>query len=190
MTKNELRKYFREKRAGLSDAECRKLDDLLLIKFQQLEIIGDPKIILSYNPIDLHKEVNTHLLTSYLRFRIPELQLAFPVANFIDHSMEAVLVVEESQFVINSHGIWEPLEGKILDPFSIDWVMVPLLVFDFQGYRVGFGKGFYDRFLARCRPDVLKIGFSYFDPVNRIDDLGQFDVPLDFGITPKDIYEF
>ncbi|HEX8461529.1 MAG TPA: 5-formyltetrahydrofolate cyclo-ligase, partial [Segetibacter sp.] len=73
---------------------------------------------------------------------------------------------------------------------EIDLVFVPLLAYDKRGYRVGYGKGFYDRYLSLCKPEVLKVGFSYFGPEESIDDTHQFDVPLNYCITPDNIYEF
>ena len=73
---------------------------------------------------------------------------------------------------------------------QVDLVLVPLLAFDTEGFRVGYGKGFYDRYLANCRADVVTIGFSYFGPVDKITDTGQFDVPLTYCITPQHTYEF
>jgi 5-formyltetrahydrofolate cyclo-ligase len=67
---------------------------------------------------------------------------------------------------------------------------MPLLAFDSKGDRVGYGKGYYDRFLAACRKDVLKIGLSYFPPVSSIDDIEIFDKKLDFCITPERVYAF
>ena len=64
-------------------------------------------------------------------------------------------------------------------PSEIDVVLVPLLCSDGQGYRVGYGKGFYDRFLVKCRPDCRKIGLSYFPPVDRIEDVTESDVKMD-----------
>jgi len=69
-------------------------------------------------------------------------------------------------------------------------VLVPLLSFDKKGFRVGYGKGFYDRFLMQCKSDCIKIGLSYFDPIDVIDDADEFDVPLDFCITPQKVYVF
>jgi 5-formyltetrahydrofolate cyclo-ligase len=69
-------------------------------------------------------------------------------------------------------------------------VIVPLLAFDKQGNRLGYGKGFYDRFLSDCRPDVIKAGTSYFEPEERFEELDQYDVPLDLCITPNNIWKF
>jgi len=73
---------------------------------------------------------------------------------------------------------------------EIDMVLVPLLCFDRQGHRVGYNKGFYDKFLKRCRPDCLKIGLGYFPPEAAIDDISSFDVKLDHCITPESIFDF
>jgi 5-formyltetrahydrofolate cyclo-ligase len=67
---------------------------------------------------------------------------------------------------------------------------VPLLAFDEKGFRVGYGKGFYDRFLKQCKDGGIKIGLSYFNPIDTIEDAGEFDVPLNFCITPQKVYVF
>jgi len=73
---------------------------------------------------------------------------------------------------------------------EIDLIFVPLLAFDETGNRVGYGKGFYDKFLTKCRPDAIKVGLSYFEAIDRISDSEQFDIPLNYCITPQRIYEF
>jgi 5-formyltetrahydrofolate cyclo-ligase len=67
---------------------------------------------------------------------------------------------------------------------------VPLVIVDSGGNRIGYGKGFYDRYLSSCRTETVKIGFSFFEPVGLIKDINQFDVPLNLCITPLRIYEF
>ena len=68
-------------------------------------------------------------------------------------------------------------------------VFVPLLAFDESGSRIGYGKGFYDRFLSKCRPDSVKIGLSFFQSEPKIIH-ENIDFPLDYCITPKKIYTF
>ena len=189
MEKKEARKIFREKRNALTAKERLKLDDLLLIQFQRAEL---PFInnVLTYWPIEVHAEPNTHLYTRYLEFKYPGLQILYPKTDFTTHEMNAVLVQEDSNFEQNAYYIYEPVSGEIIDPIDIDMVIVPLLSCDSKGYRVGFGKGMYDRFLSRCKEDCIKIGFSYFEPIDALDDCHQFDVPLNLCITPQAVYVF
>ena len=166
-----------------------KLDDLILIQFQRLSL---PEIqsLLSYWPIPTHHEVNTLPITDFLQFRMPGLTLAYPRTEYEKLSMEAVVVDEETEYAMTHRGISEPQQGDILLPEELDAVFVPLLAYDVRGYRVGYGKGFYDKYLKLCRPDVIKIGFSYFAPEPLISDVHEFDIPLNFAITPERIYEF
>jgi 5-formyltetrahydrofolate cyclo-ligase len=188
MLKSEARKLIREKKKQLSSAEQIKLDDLLLIQFQKLDL-PFLSYALSFFPIEEKKEINTFIFTAYLQFRNPGLHVAYPKTNFSNENMQAILDKSEN-FVCNAYNIYEPASGDEIEPQLLDLVLVPLLVCDKQGNRVGYGKGFYDRFLKLCRPDCLKIGLSYFDPVNSITDANEFDVPLNLCITPQKAYVF
>ncbi|MFT3933399.1 MAG: 5-formyltetrahydrofolate cyclo-ligase [Chitinophagaceae bacterium] len=190
MTKKELRTIYKQKRTALSEKERVRLNDLLLIQFQQVEIPYDVNVLLSYWPLEQQAEINTFLMTDYLQFRMPELQIAYPIANFEDNTMKAVLVNDDTDFTLNSYGIAEPTNGQDIAASDIDLILVPLLAFDTNGYRLGYGKGFYDRFLSECREESMKVGLSYFEPIEPIEDINQFDVPLTTGITPGYIYEF
>jgi 5-formyltetrahydrofolate cyclo-ligase len=189
MTKAALRKLYKAKRLALTDKEKMKLDDLLLIQFQQL---GVPAIscLMSYWPMPHQHEPNTQLFTSYYRHLIPNLHICYPVTNINDLSMQAMLIDEDTVYTTSNFGVTEPISDMVVPPAEIDLVFVPMLAYDNQGYRVGYGKGFYDRFLQQCHPSVITIGFSYFEPVNKIEDRNGFDVPLNYCITPDTIYEF
>ncbi len=189
MIKRDLRKLYTEKRRHLSSREMTRLNDLLLIRFQQRPL-GDITTVLNFWPIAEKCEVNTHLIIDYLSCLIPSLQLAYPVINMSASVFKAILVNEATHFKPNQLGIAEPLSDDEIHPCDIDVVFVPLLAFDKQGYRVGYGKGFYDKFLKLCRADVLKVGLSYFDAEEAIDDINDFDVPLNMCITPNKVYEF
>ncbi len=189
MNKKELRLIYQHKRRQLSKQEIKRLDNLLLIQFQK-QPLGDIQTILSFWPIDDKLEVNTHLMVDYLSFLIPGLQLGFPVIDMKNYAFKSILVDDETHYRMNAYGIAEPVSGEEIAAEEIDVVFVPLLAFDKRGFRVGYGKGFYDRFLKTCREDTLKIGFSYFEPQESIDDINEFDVPLNICITPNNIYEF
>lgn len=190
MTKQEIRKLYKQKRVDLSSSEKLKLDDLLLIQLQRLSFNNNIHVILSFWPLENHGEMNTHLYTRYLELTIPDVRIAFPVINFNENQMHAVLVDDETEFVENRYGIAEPEEGEEISPEEIDLIFVPLLAFDENGFRVGYGKGYYDRFLQHCRKNVITVGFSYFEAVEKIEDTHQYDVPLNYCITPHKIYEF
>ena len=78
MLKKDARKLYREKRDALSASERIKLDDLLLIQFQSA-VLPFIYSLLSYWPIEENNEPNTHLFTEFLRFRNPEMKIAYPV---------------------------------------------------------------------------------------------------------------
>jgi 5-formyltetrahydrofolate cyclo-ligase len=111
-----------------------------------------------------------------------------PRVNFQTNEIENLKFTKITKLVKNAWEIREPTENQLIETEKIDVVLVPLLCFDRQGFRVGYGKGFYDRFLKNCRADCLKIGLSYFAPVEEIIDTRTFDVNLDFCVTPKKIF--
>ena len=189
MLKKDARKVYREKRMALSEKERVKLDDLLLIQFQAVELpfVGS---LFTYWPIEENHEPDTHLFTEFLRFRNPELLVCYPKSDFSSGTMRAVITDIDTPFTKTEWNVFEPQNNEIVDPEEIDLVFVPLLAFDKKGYRIGYGKGFYDRWLAACHPECLKIGFSYFEPVESIEDSNDFDVPLDLCITPHNFYVF
>lgn len=190
MTKKELRTIYRQKRLALSATEKSKLDDLLLIQLQRLNLGNAISVIMSFYPLEQHGEMNTHLYTRYLEFAFPGVRITFPVVDFSLNEISAVVVTDDTVFIENKYGIPEPEEGEEIASTAIDLVLVPLLAFDKKGFRAGYGKGFYDRFLRECRPDVITVGFSYFEPVDEIEDTHPFDVPLNYCITPENIYAF
>jgi 5-formyltetrahydrofolate cyclo-ligase len=189
MLKKDIRYHYKQQRYTISQTDKMKWDDLLLIQFQTIEI---PFLshVLSFYPIEENNEVNTFLITDYLHFRNPNLELCYPRTNVKERSMQAIRCVADTIFEANEQNIPEPAGNVVVGPEAFDLVIVPLLAFDEKGRRVGYGKGFYDRYLPACRPDCIKVGFSYFEAIPAISDADQFDVPLDFCITPQRIYVF
>ena len=86
-------------------------------------------------------------------------------------------------------GISEPFNGIQINNYQIDLVFVPLLTFDHFGHRVGYGGGYYDKFLSEC-PNAIKVGLSYIDPINKIEDINSKDIKLNYCITPNKVYKF
>lgn len=191
MKKKIIRNIYMEKRKQLSFQQVEKMDDLMLIQFQKLAI-EIPSLIMTYAAMSRTKEFDPTLITDYCFFKNPAVHLLYPVMVELDGSNEilSVLTSDDTLFEINSSGIAEPVDSVDVYPSEIDMVIAPLLAFDKRGYRVGYGKGYYDRFLPRCRPDCIKIGFSYFDAIDSIEDISENDIPLDYCITHDTIYSF
>jgi 5-formyltetrahydrofolate cyclo-ligase len=189
MLKKEIRSLFKKKRTAITGPDRMKWDDLLLIHFQTIDI---PFVdyVLSFYPVEENKEINSFILTDYLMFRNPGLKICYPRTQTDNNQMDAVICHPDSIFETNIYNIPEPTDKEIAPAPLLDIVLIPLLAFDLNGYRVGYGKGYYDRYLKNCRQDCLKIGLSYFEPVDGIEDTDEFDVPLDLCITPQQIYVF
>jgi 5-formyltetrahydrofolate cyclo-ligase len=189
MTKQEARNIYSQQRLRLTVSERNRFDDLLLIQFQKLVL---PQLLLvhTYLAIDSKKEFATDAILHFLEFQHPGIQFVIPRVNAQTQELENILHTDDLQFQNNKWGIAEPVDGTLIDAEELDLVLVPLLAFDKNGNRVGYGKGFYDKLLAHCRKDVLKVGFSYFDAVDKIADSGDFDIPLSYCVTPHRIYEF
>ena len=190
MTKKEIRILYKQKRLALTEREKLRLDDLLLIQLQRLAFDNHISTVMSFSPLEKHGEMNMPLYNRYFEHILPHVTICLPVIDVSGKEILVIAVNDETEFAENRFGILEPVKGEEVLPEDIDVVLVPLLAFDSNGYRVGYGKGFYDRFLNRCRKDVIAIGFSYFEPVDKIEDTHQFDVPLNYCITPESVYEF
>lgn len=142
-------------------------------------------------PIKENKEVDTFEILTYFKTNYPHLKIVIPRAQFSNSSITNVLFDYENTILIkNKYRIPEPLYGEIVPVNLIDAVIIPLLCFDVFGHRIGYGAGFYDRFLRDCKADVLKIGLSFFPPEAKIMDTHEFDIKLTHCITPKETYTF
>ena len=188
MTKAEIRKLYKQKRTDLPPNEKDRLEDLLLIQFQSLHL-DIPDNIMSFSPIETFNEYDPILIEEYCFFKNPAATLIYPVTNFKENSLIPVATKEDTIFEVNEYNINEPVNGEPVLPVSIQLMFVPLIGFNEEGYRVGYGKGFYDKLITDCTSKMIKIGFSFFEPVE-IADTDKFDQQLNFCITPFKIYQF
>ncbi len=188
MNKKELREKYRSLRSELTVLEKDRLEDLVLIEFQKLQL-NIPDVLMTYCPSHKLAEYDPVLVERYCSFRNPAVSFTYPVVND-EGIMDAVLADEGSDFVANRYGIDEPVGGEEVHPESIGMIFIPLLAYDTRGFRVGYGKGYYDRYLKRCTKDVLRIGFSFYEAEEMISDINEHDVEMDICITPYQSYIF
>lgn len=189
MLKSELRKKYKDARAAIAEKDFLRGNDLLLINFQKIEL-PVLNVVHTYISSERHIEIETTPIIRFLEFRNPGLRVCVPKVSKNGVSMASVIVDDETLYELSTFGISQPIAGEKISPSLIDLVLVPLLAFDKSGYRVGFGKGFYDKFLHDCRSDVIKVGLTFFEAEERIDDIREHDIPLDFCVTPKKVYSF
>ncbi|GAB3932869.1 5-formyltetrahydrofolate cyclo-ligase [Mucilaginibacter myungsuensis] len=183
MTKSQLRIEYLAKRRQLTGDEYALLNNGLLKQFQQLDLTEVNTIHL-FLPIIENNEPNTHLIRNSLKETQPHIKVVFPKTDFATLRMKSY--ADDTELIIekNSYNIPEPVSGNEVGIYQIDMVILPMLVFDEQGYRVGYGKGFYDRFCAQCKPGIKFIGLSLFDAVKCIQDVNQYDVRMHACLTP------
>ncbi len=186
MNKQELRKKYKQKRTELSLDEIEELS--LQIANQSLKLpIWDYVNYHIFLTISEKKEINTEYLLHILHGR--DKSVIFPKLDFNLGELKHILLQDNTILKTSSYGIPEPVSGIELQPSNLDIIFVPLLAFDLKGNRVGYGKGFYDRFLFQCRPNSVFIGLSFFESEKSIENTLQ-DIPLHYCITPSKVYSF
>lgn len=183
MTKKEIRITYKAKRHALAPNELEKLSRAIFEQAMRQLDFNDKKISI-FLPIARFAEINTwHFIDALPNsFYLPTVKSSEQLAH--------IQYLNREQIKLNSWGIPEPVFGPEADEKELDLVLVPLLAIDQKGFRVGYGKGFYDRFLSLCRPGCQFIGLSYFEPIDKIADLNPHDVPLHGCITPNEIHYF
>tara|TARA_B100000674_G_scaffold478338_1_gene475307 strand:+ start:415 stop:987 length:573 start_codon:yes stop_codon:yes gene_type:complete len=186
MLKKNIRVLFSKKRKVYSDIFVKRNSELIkekLLKNFDLNI----KYLHTFIPIEEKKEVNTLSIINEMIKR--NINVIVPVIS-VNSSLEHYYYDNNSKWGKNKYNIMEPQGAlKCSDLEKINIILVPLLCFDLNGNRVGYGKGYYDRFLPKCR-NGIKIGVSFEDPVEKIDDINKFDYRLDYCITPERVYDF
>ncbi|HTH56001.1 MAG TPA: 5-formyltetrahydrofolate cyclo-ligase [Cyclobacteriaceae bacterium] len=188
MTKQEIRKKYVGLREALSSAEIDKSSREIANRFFSSIDFSSISVIHSFLPISSKKEINTWLIIDEVMESHPDVKIAIPKIE--GDRLVNFYFKERSQLAENPWKILEPVSGEKAPTQKIDLVIVPLLAFDRTGNRVGYGKGFYDKFLAECRSGCKKIGLSFFDPVDESIPVDAFDMRLDLVITPTEIYRF
>lgn len=187
MTKAELRRLYKKKRQELSfeTIETYSLD----ISNQLLQLpIWNASFYHIFLSITEHKEVNTDFILNILSGK--DKNIIISKSDFESFKMIHYLLLDTTLIKKNAWNIPEPVDGIEVNTDKIDVVFVPLLAFDQQGHRIGYGKGFYDKFLSECKPGTLKIGLSFFEAEEKFKEVFETDIALDYCVTPHEIYQF
>lgn len=189
LTKQLLREKAKQQRKALTPEEISLFNKGLLNQFSELSF-SKIRHLHTFLPIAGRREPDSLLLISWLRREHPGINIVISKSNFEQASMQHYVWDENTLMYRSKQGITEPAGGSGVPSAELDMVLVPLLAFDTKGNRVGYGGGFYDRFLNQCRPDAIKIGLSFFKPVELISDVSPHDIPLNACITPERTWRF
>lgn len=187
MKKSELRSIFRAKRQELDRETIEQFDQKITERFFSKIDLAGVSCLSTYIGLSSLNEFDTQKLIKKIKEKSSSSSFAIPKV-IENNQMLHYRLEEKTKLVPNRFGILEPAGGDIVEPGEIDLVIVPLLAFDRRLERVGYGGGFYDRFLASCRRDCQKLGISYFEPVEIITDTEATDISLDAVITPDAIF--
>lgn len=186
--KEQIRKLFKDKRRSLSSEEVLELSQRVSKQFQiWFESHSEISHIHIYLPIAHQNEINTFLILDFLLGQ--EKTVYTSVVKPGTLQLDTVKIDSNTVFTNNKWGIPIPENSSTVEPSCVQLVLIPLLAFDRKGNRIGFGKGYYDVFLSGLKPDVFKVGMSFFDPVEHI-PTEMHDIPLDYCITSEKVFTF
>lgn len=184
MKKAELRKYSLARRMDLSEGELAQLNFNLYQNFFSGIDLSFTQVLHVFLPIVSKREPDTWPIIDRIRREFPHIRISIPKVNTATGVFESFYFEGMQQLSTSAWGIQEPTQGTLTPPEKIDRVLIPLLAYDQTGHRVGYGKGFYDKFLMTCRPDCIKTGLSLFHAEKKIDDTSSFDIRMDECVNP------
>lgn len=183
MKKIELRKLYLEKRKALSEVEIEYFSQQILQQFLAYFNLSEIHNIHIFLPIRTKKEVNTWYFIHYFW----KLNKHIFAPKILDNNLLHYPIDCHTPLQENHWGILEP-QGEPTNTL-FDTIIIPLLYADNEGNRIGYGKGFYDRFLKKM-PYSMKIGVNFFPPKEIIDNVENTDIPLDYLVCPNEVFSF
>ena len=182
MDKKTVRKHIRSKREALDENTVKKASEAIADIFFERCLNKKDNAFLLYS--DFRNEVMTKTIIDKLLSCGKKVYL--PIVRGDD-----IVIGEygEASLKTGAYGIYEPENASGAEACDIDVFVVPGIAFDKKGGRIGFGKGYYDRLLAKARPDSKKIALAY--EMQIVDDAysEEFDFRMDAIVTEKEFYE-
>ena len=186
MQKGDLRKLYLQKRKGISANKASKFHEGIYTNFEHF-LRKDIKVVHIYLPIANKAEIDTWPIIQYLwskntKVIVPKMEPNSMLSSWI--------LTPDTKMSVNKWKVPEPVDAEPAANNTIDMVILPLLVCDKLGNRIGYGMGYYDRFLASVKQKLMKVGLSYFSPIDIISNPDPWDIPLDYCISPDEVIKF
>lgn len=177
--KETIRKRLLEQRKAIPDEEFRQSSAKIIHRLEQQSEFKKAKTVHCYISMNNRREVDTHELIK--KMQTEDKKVVVPVTNFKDRTLSHIHLSSYDDLQENKWGVPEPKDGGHVSPEAIDLVIVPMVGADEQCNRIGYGAGFYDRFLQNVSCPKMGLIFEQ----NVVDKLPveEFDVPLDKILT-------
>jgi len=182
MKKQELRKIYKQKRQDLTDSQIEEFQKNIYQQIYDLDL-GGIKNVHIFLSLKKFKEIDTQPIITFFRSR--NIKIVVSKSDLENNTLSHFYLEDNTVLQLNKFGVPEPVNAIEVDEKELDLVFVPLLISDELNYRVGYGKGFYDRFLSKCKTSAIFIGLNYFKPIYQIEDANEFDISLHQVIYPK-----
>ncbi len=183
--KDETRKVFLEKRASMDPSQKKERDEKICACALSLASYRFADCVLMYAPLNNEIDIMAVAEDALKKGK----KVAFPRCNKEEHTMDFHFVTSLDELKVDSYGIREPSANlPVFDPGNNEGNLicfVPALIYDKKGYRLGYGKGFYDRYLSGLQGNI--IGVVYSDFIVSSVPIGKYDVSLSILLTEKGV---
>lgn len=187
--KPQLRRYYQQLRISMAESEYERAVAAIIQNLQSLPEFTIARRIHAFWPIGKYKEIDLRPLLEQLHNAGK--QIVLPVVLSFDDwkpetsRMEHRLFTGEHHLVTNKWGIPEPVHTQLIAVDSLDLILVPALAVDKRGFRLGYGKGYYDEFLGQC--DCTTICPVFADALTDQLPTAGHDIPVDYIVTERDV---
>jgi len=181
--KKDLRKTILSKRDKMSAAENKRLSGTICRSLMTLSPYQSSKTIMCF--VSFRSEIDTSIVIKNILDSGK--RLVVPVTDIKSKSLKLSYVNNIGDLVSGTYGIPEPKPSSFQEasPGDIDLVLVPGACFNLKGYRLGYGGGYYDKFLPKIKKDALSLGLCFdFQIVSSIKP-EKHDIPVDIVLTEK-----
>ncbi|MCU0451843.1 MAG: 5-formyltetrahydrofolate cyclo-ligase [Bernardetiaceae bacterium] len=192
-TKADLRRHYLAARRGLAADWVQQASQAIADRFFAEFLAGplpENAWLHLFLPIAGQNEVDTWPIVRRCWAEWPQVSLAVPQVQPDRVTMRQLALLPGCPVAPGPFGVPVPAQPVPAPEASLAWVLLPLLSFDERGYRVGYGKGHYDRFLARLDPQVQRIGLSLFPAGPPVLDPDRYDIRLTACLTPDKVWRW
>ena len=179
--KNKLRKEYKSKRGSLDENFRQIASKKICNSILSLDCVKNAKTVMSYHAINTEVSLDLFMTKVY-----GNKTLLLPVTDTSSQTMHASTLLHLDKTELGGYGILEPETKDVFDPSKIEIVIVPALVYNRHGFRIGYGKGYYDKFFSSCK-NAVKIGAAFSCQLSDEHFEEDFDISVDIIVTENEI---